>query len=332
MLHKLTNRAVEKLLVTNNSQVMAKVFKKVISDRKKPFFVQIEPTTTCNLGCVWCVHSKVSTDNFKKMTFERFKHIIDQYPFISVLKFSGIGEFFTNSDFTKMIEYLKTKKVMYSCFTSNFTVMSEKNIETLANSNINTVFVSIDGSTKETFANIRKGANLDLIIDNMKKFQAAKRKKTKIIVRAVMSNQNKHELIGIVDLCQDLGIKQLHFQRLYGNEELQLTTQEYEDYKIILTKYATKLRLKFSSFGKKPVYKCLRALGVTMITVEGNVLPCSIITQRDDYFEFQKKNNLGNIYENSIEEIWNSEKYKNFRQEVVDGKLPAICNGCPYYE
>ena len=50
------------------------------------------------------------------------------------------------------------------------------------------------------------------------------------------------------------------------------------------------------------------------IMADGNVVPCTQISNNEIV--------LGNVKENTLEEIWNSKKYKNFRQMHIDGKFP----------
>jgi len=53
----------------------------------------------------------------------------------------------------------------------------------------------------------------------------------------------------------------------------------------------------------------------------GTVFPC-----RNSLREFE---NVGNLYENTIEEIWNGEKFKQFRQDLLDDVArPEICGRC----
>lgn len=59
------------------------------------------------------------------------------------------------------------------------------------------------------------------------------------------------------------------------------------------------------------------------ITIEGDVLPCC-----DDY---KRQNVMGNVNNNSISEIWNSESYAKFREELaVKGNrdYAEICKNC----
>jgi radical SAM protein with 4Fe4S-binding SPASM domain len=54
------------------------------------------------------------------------------------------------------------------------------------------------------------------------------------------------------------------------------------------------------------------------IVVNGDVAPCHI------FYDLI----LGNLYEKSISEIWNGEKYKRFRSFIESKKFMTICPGC----
>ncbi len=61
---------------------------------------------------------------------------------------------------------------------------------------------------------------------------------------------------------------------------------------------------------------------VLTITLEGNVTPC--------FEDFYQKNQMGNIMDSDLLDIWNSEKYKKFRESLNKGlrhKFEA-CNKC----
>lgn len=55
------------------------------------------------------------------------------------------------------------------------------------------------------------------------------------------------------------------------------------------------------------------------VNPDGNVLPCCVA-------EYDK--HLGNVRENTIEEIWNNDKYKTLRSNMLEGKKCAECKAC----
>jgi radical SAM protein with 4Fe4S-binding SPASM domain len=68
--------------------------------------------------------------------------------------------------------------------------------------------------------------------------------------------------------------------------------------------------------------RCLIPECTIVITVKGNVLPC--------YEDFGQHNVMGNINEMSIKDIWNTEKYVQFRQDLWNGHREkyAACKDC----
>lgn len=99
-------------------------------------------------------------------------------------------------------------------------------------------------------------------------------------------------------------------------------------------------RFKFSSFKQLPMTnrggavnagpqvsvplktRCFIPRCVLVVTVKGNVIAC--------YEDFFQSHIMGNIAEQDILEIWNSEKYSNFRKELKEGNRYKfeVCKTC----
>jgi radical SAM protein with 4Fe4S-binding SPASM domain len=68
---------------------------------------------------------------------------------------------------------------------------------------------------------------------------------------------------------------------------------------------------------------CFLPLYLVVITLKGNVLPC--------YEDFYQKLTMGNINDNSLLDIWNSEKYTSFRETLRSRngrKSNNVCKDC----
>ena len=64
---------------------------------------------------------------------------------------------------------------------------------------------------------------------------------------------------------------------------------------------------------------------MSYVTVEGDVTPCC------NYYD-SREIKLGNVFEESIEDIWNGEAYQALRRTLAQGELPDICRSsgsCP---
>jgi len=68
---------------------------------------------------------------------------------------------------------------------------------------------------------------------------------------------------------------------------------------------------------------CQRIYNSFIINSVGDVLPCA----SDSYNKYI----LGNISKQTIKEIWNGKRFRNFRKKVLtDQKNIDICQKCPY--
>ena len=56
------------------------------------------------------------------------------------------------------------------------------------------------------------------------------------------------------------------------------------------------------------------------IDPDGTVIPCCIASTHNPV--------VGNVSEQSLEDIWNSSKMKSLRKEFMEGKEPIICDKC----
>jgi len=301
---------------------------------KKPLSLQIEPTTRCNLNCEMCEHSYSKNKSPIDLSLERFNRIKGGY---IVLNLTGVGESLMNKNFLGMIKRLK-RRTLYLTFADNFTLLNKDIIKKLIQLKVNSVFISLDGATKKIFELIRRGANFDRVISNIKEFVKIKEEmkvsKPKLIIRFVPSLKNIKELPEIVKLAYKLKIKEIHFPKLYTFEEtekLKVDKNTFEKYRKKANEIAKrlKIKLKFES-KKKPLNKC-RALYSMYICANGEVLPCCFILQKGDYNSIIKKYSLGDISKNSIKYIWNSKRYKVFREMLNSNLTPEMCKNCELY-
>ena len=70
---------------------------------------------------------------------------------------------------------------------------------------------------------------------------------------------------------------------------------------------------------------CRRPWSLMYVTANGNVLPCCIAPFTGAHYDGMV---LGNIFEQTAEEIWNGQRYQQWRQAMLSGKPPEACAGC----
>lgn len=165
------------------------------------------------------------------------------------------------------------------------------------------------------------------------------------------TRENISELPGFVKLAARIGIRDVYLQRLvyfqddagYGVARVEKTLHDASDGSSGLIRESQDLAdglgvrfnasglsrpaesLKGKSGGNSPWRKCYRPSTLMYITANGNVLPCCISPfSSADYNSLI----LGNVFEDSLEEIWRGRGYRDFRKQHQTQRPPKCCRGC----
>jgi len=304
-----------------------------------PFSAQIEVTTKCNLKCAMCEHSHW-TEKPANLSFESFKKIVDNNPFLLTLNLTGIGESLLNPEFFKMVEYAKSKYV-FVWFNDNMTLMDEEMSKKVIRSGVDVLAVSLDGATKETYEGIRQGACFEEVMRNLKglvKMKMLKKSKApKLFISFVVMPQNYKEMPGVARIAQSLGIENVAYVgalEFEQNKEMgfkRIDLKDYEKYEAealeIRAKHSVDMRMPAKRQKPMPYSCCTLPWESVYINHRGEVLPCCFATQRNDPKLYQESV-LGNAIEEPIEKIWNNEKYRALRRGLLNNQPPPICQGC----
>jgi radical SAM protein with 4Fe4S-binding SPASM domain len=76
---------------------------------------------------------------------------------------------------------------------------------------------------------------------------------------------------------------------------------------------------------QQPWKACMRPWTTAYITANGNALPCCISPFATENYESLK---LGNVLEQPFEEIWNDERYQQWRKKLLSDIPHEACAGC----
>lgn len=307
-----------------------------------PQLIEVETTTRCNLRCIMCENTYWK-EKGKDMSYKDFKYIIDQFPKSKWIGVTGIGSSFLNPDFLKMLEYIKQKdkSTLIEIF-DTFYNLDENICKKLIEIEVDTLIVSIDAATKETYEKIRVGSNFEKVINNIKNMIELKKGRKvyfpEISFHYIISKLNISEIIPFIDLVYSLtagNTSILFTPLLHKFEEIKDIVIDIGDEIIMLAeKKAQKLNIKLSwnrniSHLRLPINKCTNWI-MPFIFVGGEVVACCAAHEANRR-DFEKENSFGNIFEKSFKEIWNEDLYKNFRYKIHRNEVPTQCKDCPIY-
>jgi radical SAM protein with 4Fe4S-binding SPASM domain len=201
----------------------------------------------------------------------------------------------------------------------------------------------MDGATKETYEKIKVGCNFEKALSNIKKLLETKRELDSpfptVCFRFIVNKLNYQEMPQMVELVHSLGDlgegSQLSFAGLLTFKEIeQFYLPEIPKEIIEATQKKAKelgVNVVFSHLQKRtlPEMEKCTAWMEPYIMIGGYVLPCCAVLMSNNR-DFLRKYAFGNLREKSFKEIWYSERYKKFREMVLDkkGKVPMLCVGC----
>lgn len=274
--------------------------------------VYLNMTAKCNLNCIYCFAAARQESNFQ-MNFDDYKKILDavkNYNPRAEIIFTG-GEPLLAENTFAVAEYSK-KLGFKNKLMTNATLITEKNISKIVSA-FDSVKISLDGSTAENHDFYRgRGSYARTIkaVELLDKFGA------KISFAMVVTKNNCADISAMAEIWGG----RLIFQPLFplgnatSNKNLYLTGKEYFD----ALKAAGVIPFVDLPNAPKVVLKC--ALGDAEISVSssGDVYPCQLLHHEN----FK----IGNLKENSFDEIYNSEKLNKFKMHTVD--CISKCKDC----
>lgn len=296
--------------------------------------LQFELTSRCNERCIHCYIPNPKKNEGKDMPLEKVKSIIDEFAASGGLHvtLSG-GEVFMHKDIIHIIQYCREKDMMITIL-SNLIALKDVQIPFLKAANISGIQVSlysmnaenhdrittVKGSFEKTKNAIEKLVAADIPVMISCPVMKANRNDYKDILKYAQSIRCKAHTDFLIMAQANLDTQNLA-NRLSLEETEQLLRDIVEndiDYKqdTLTQENIISLRaLDLERFKKMPL--CGAAINSCCIAENGDVYPCA---GWQDYV-------LGNVYEQTLEDIWqNSEKAEKVRA-VTEGDFPQ-CVEC----
>jgi len=289
---------------------------------KYPFAIAIELSNDCNSNCYMCPRQDL-TRNVGHMSLELFKKIIDELSqnkvILRKLFFHWLGEPLMNENFDKMISYAKKANVAEMLVMgSNIIALNRENAIRLIKSELDELFVSLDALKPETYKKIKgHDKGLDVIENNLIQLVNLKKEMKSslpyIRLKILKSEINKDEITDFKKKWEPI------VDEVYVEEDLNAWNGTNEDVNDQITNdpiYKEIIR------GKVTRWPCNRLWYQVAISQDGYVSPCLA--------DWDGTGFIGNINNQSLFEIWNSEKLVEMRRKQLDNEYNnlVMCKDC----
>jgi len=311
--YKLGRKALSIKSVVNNplySRTYQRKIDKTIKklDQSFPLGVDIGVTNACNSDCIMCPHSRLK--NIGTMKMDLYEKIIDNCARLKIKNviLSFFGEPLLDKTLLNKIAYAKQKGLDVA-FYSNGSLLDKRWAHDLIDVGLDSITISFDGYSKETYEKIRRGLKFDVLKANILGLIDAKKdlkkENPKINLVLVEQTDNKKEI-----------------KKFYNEWK-----EKVESINIInLRNWAGEVDDKFgSSFHSKKGLKrtpCSLIWQKLVVDWNGDAVLCC-----DDWNHSMV---LGNLKTESIEEIWRGKKLTKIRKLHKEGKFEKIplCSNC----
>ena len=287
-----------------------------------PVSAFIEPANVCNLRCPLCACGSGALTRPKgRMSIEAFRRVIDALPgSVGELYLWGQGEPFMAPDFLSMVAYASAKGFKTVTSTNGHYLDDPEGI---AKSGLDVIVVSLDGADAETYKAYRVGGDFDRVVNGIRRLSGTVRsmgRGPRIELQYLVTAESAGQRGAFVRLAESVGADRVVFKTIQAAS--MSGGESYLPGKTELTRYRTgddgRLETDRQMFLKN---RCLRIYYSFQVDWRGNVLPCC--------FDKNSEYIMGNLFNDSFGDIWNSEEFLSFRNILVtSGRILPMCGDC----
>ena len=319
---------------------------------QEPVCLYIETTNRCNLLCETCPRTFEDLEPPADMSWPLFIRIVDQFPQIARVVLHGVGEPMMVKALPRMVRYLKDRGT-YVLFNTNGTLLTERKGRELIAAGLDELRVSLDAAEPHAFLAVRGKDMFDRIVRNIGAFTAMQRAEG--VGRPLVSlwltglKETFDQLPEFVRLAHRIGVSEIHLQRLvFMPEDRGLARAESALFERLegdeprrleeAAALAETLGIRFNASGATepdtslkratedhPWSLCRRPWTLMYFTAHGRAIPCCIAPfSMRGYDGFT----LGDATQQSLREIWNGPRYRQFRRALLSAAPPPACASC----
>ena len=278
-----------------------------------PQNMHIEVTNHCNLTCPMCLFPK-QTRPKGFMEFGLFEKIIKQCAGKNTLEkmaLMGLGEPFLHPELIAMSRYAKAHNIFHVFTSTNATLLGEEDAKAIIKEpGLDLLAISLDGASKKTYEDIRRGADFDKVTGNVINFikirKSLKKRRPSLVLQFLVMRKNYAEKEAFIKFWQE----KLDAQDIISIRDVDTFGGQAEDHR---------LPSQIPSMRRKPCLQLWRDLSVSW---NGEVTVCC----KDVNYLLK----AGNIKEEPLEEVWNNSLWQRLRSLHKQGCWQEIglCASC----
>ncbi len=285
-----------------------------------PVALNIDISPLCNLHCTACVHGypngnplleKQEFHGGQRMTVEQYRRIIDEIKGKSTaVSLYYLGDPMVHPNVDEMCTIASAAGLNVHTSTNFSFSLSDARIRRLVTSGLTHLTVCVDGLTQQTYALTRVGGRIDRVLSNLRRTceyrKSLRQRYPQIEVQYIKYQHNLAELEEARRIFTELGVD--HVTEFWG----------------ALHNYTDHDPGNFTVFGPKAkalLPQCFWTHLSMVIKYDGDVIPCCCYRHGQQYTSIDDPRVLGNVFETSVRDVWNSRAYQRARRLVANPEL-----------
>ncbi len=140
--------------------------------------VYVEPTSRCNLTCRTCIRNAWAEPlgDMSEETFTRLLEGLAAFDRLPAVFFGGFGEPLAHPGILEMVARVKDLGSPKVELITNGCLLSEETSRSLIEAGLDTLWVSLDGIRPESYSDVRLGALLPQVLENLRGFREVRRR------------------------------------------------------------------------------------------------------------------------------------------------------------
>ncbi len=317
----------------------------------------IEPTSRCNLACRTCLRNvwDEPSGNMSAATFARLLEGLRAFAPPPLVFFGGLGEPLAHPHIVEMVAQVKALGSPVELIT-NGTLLTAEVARGLIAARLDGLWVSIDGATPESYADVRLGAALPDVIANVARFRDLRRTwifqlpTPEIGIAFVAMKRNIADLPALLRLAGRLGASRfLATNVLPYTAELRgetLYARALTDIAYLPSRWVPRLslpKMDVNEVTRGPLYQALRSnrnvtfagsnlgaandrcpfveSGAAAVAWDGGFSPCLPLLHSHVSFAGERECLfrrwiVGNVADHDLSVLWNAPEHVAFRKRV----------------
>lgn len=318
--------------------------------------IYVEPTSGCNLSCRTCVRNSWA-EPIGTMSMEVYRRLIKglrRVPSLRKMSFWGFGEPLLHPNILEMVALAKGLGAETQLITNGL-LLDREMAGGLVEAGLDSLVVSVDGASAEAYADVRSGARLGIVRQNVEGLRAARRASPRhnpeIGLEFVVMRRNAGELKNLHSLAHSMGAsfivltnvlpytEDLNEEILYGNiasisfpvprskwwPEVFLpridSQRQVLEPLLELLQHTSAVDPPLGRFGGTGPYCRFVNEGSAVVAWDGEVSPCIALMHSYPCYVMRRRKEirrytLGNVGKEKITDIWAREEFANFRRLV----------------